>query len=311
MSLNLSCLSRYPSSAFAAVLGLALVFGPARPALAQNEGALRAYFEGRRVTLKIDMPATSEGVDVMVDHRLDFKQHGDRMKRYGVAIRAGETALVTLVKIKRDTIEFQLDGGGFGTFGDDTSTSVNIPSVPKSNREKDLENAVKRENDPGRRRALQRELDDLRSDRERENARIAAERVRAEEDKKRRIAEQRLHGGSRFNIRFDDDVPVDIRPQDVITELSAFIDFGGAADLRAEPRRGAPMPDVVSVGGDGSPRKGLLRAEAERMFGRPVETTERREGAFRVVTLVFIRADQRISAEFVEDVLIRYTISSK
>ena len=37
--------------------------------------------------------------------------------------------MVTLVKVKKDIIEFQLDGGGFGTFGDNTSTSSNIPLV--------------------------------------------------------------------------------------------------------------------------------------------------------------------------------------
>jgi hypothetical protein len=46
--------------AFAAVAQAAVV----QTALAQNEGALRAAFEGRTITLKIDMPATSQGVDV-------------------------------------------------------------------------------------------------------------------------------------------------------------------------------------------------------------------------------------------------------
>ena len=39
----------------------------AAPAQAQDEAALRSYFEGRRVTVKIDMPGTSDGVDVRAD----------------------------------------------------------------------------------------------------------------------------------------------------------------------------------------------------------------------------------------------------
>ena len=63
--------------------------------------------------------------------------------------------------------------------------------------------------------------------------------------------------------------------------------------------------------GDGFPRKGMLRLDAERQFGRPVSVSERREGMMRVVVLVFARGDSRITAEFVEDVLIRYTVSSR
>ena len=43
--------------------------------------------------------------------------------------------------------------------------------------------------------------------RDRENRRIAVERERLSEAKRIRIAEQRLRGGSRFNLRYDDRVP--------------------------------------------------------------------------------------------------------
>ena len=136
----------------------------AAPAAAQDEAALRSALEGRHVTLRIDMPATSDGVDVKADARqpLDYRQHGDRLKRYGTSLRSGESVMVTLVKLKKDLIEFQLNGGGFGTFGDDTSTSVYIPHMEKSTREKDLEKRVKDETDPRRKRQLQDELDDVR-----------------------------------------------------------------------------------------------------------------------------------------------------
>jgi hypothetical protein len=287
---------------------------PAAPAAAQNEDALRSFFEGKRVTVKIDMPGTSDGIDVRPDanRSIDYKRYGERLKDYGTAIRAGDSAIVTLVKVKKDLIEFQLSGGGFGTFGDDTSTSVNIKSIEKSNREKELEKEVKAESDSHRRRELQDELDDQRDRRERENRRIDAERVRAEERKRERIAAERLSGGSRFNLRFSDEVPNRIRPEDVMAALAEYVDFVPAtysepADARLAADVPSPGPPADAV----QPRKGMTRAEAERAFGKPVDSSDRREGSVVITTLVFVSGDQRIAADFLEGVLVRYTITSR
>jgi len=282
----------------------AVTLALAAPAAAQTEDALRSAFEGKRVTLRIDMPGTSDGLDVHGDARqaLDYKEYGDRLKRYGIAIRAGDSVTVTLVKMKKDLIEVQLAGGGFGTFGDDTSTSVSIPDARKTEREKNLEKRIDDENDRDRRRTLQRELDDLRDRRERENRRIAAERERQSEAKRVRIAEQRLRGGSRFNLRYDDRVPEGIRPQDVAAALGEFVDFGGSAGT--EPAL-PPTGDITAL------RKGMTRAEAERAFGRPTEASKSIEGTLVLTAVIFDVGDQRITADFVEDVLVRYTVSSK
>jgi hypothetical protein len=275
----------------------------AAPAVAQDYEALRAAFEGKRVTLRIDMPGTSDGVDVQGDAKraLDFKEYGDRLKRYGTAIRAGESVTVTLVKLKKDLIEFQLAGGGFGTFGDDTSSSASIPDARKTQREKDLERRIDEEHDRDRRRDIERELDEVRDRRDRENRRIAVERERLSEAKRIRIAEQRLRGGSRFNLRYDDRVPEGIRPQDVVAALGEYVDFGGGA--RPEPA--PPTGDITAL------RKGMTRAEAEQAFGRPAETSRKGDGDLAVTTLVFNVGDERVTADFVEDILVRYTISSK
>src|SRR4029077_99560 len=103
---------------------LVLVAGAAAtPAFAQSEAALKSFFEGKRVTVKIDMPGTSDGVDVQGDARqaIDYSRYRDSLKRFGTAIRSGDSITVTLVKVKKELIEFQLGGGGYGTFGDDTS----------------------------------------------------------------------------------------------------------------------------------------------------------------------------------------------
>jgi hypothetical protein len=292
----------------AASAAAALVLALVTPATAQNEDTLRSFFEGRRVTLKIDMPGTSDGVDVHADaaRAIDYQRYGDRLKTYGTSIRAGDAPVVTLVKVKKDLIEFQLNGGGFGTFSDDSSSSVSIPRVEKSSREKDLEKRIKDEDDSRHRREMQRELDDLRDRRDRENRRLDAERAQAEEIKKERIAERRLTGGSRFNLRYEGRVPTGIRPEDVIAALADYVDFSPSGGSRLTDAVDSPRPAF-----DSGLHKGMLRSEAEAVLGTPSDTSERREGGLVVVTLVFVGGDQRITAQFVEDVLVRYTIASK
>lgn len=278
----------------------------ATPAFAQNEASLKSFFEGRRVTVKLDMPGTSDGIDVEADARqpIDYPKYRDNLKRYGTALHAGEPVTVTLVKMKKDLIEFQLAGGGFGTFGDDTSTSVYMSEVKKSEREKELERLVKDEDDRDRRRRFERELDELRDRRERENRRIDIERERAEDEKKALVAERRLRGGSRFNLRYDGHVPDGMRPEDVMAVLNDYVDFGSLAPHTTLDEL-PPQGDITLL------RKGMTRNDAERTFGRPEAMSTRSDGGFAVTTLVFVVADQRVNADFVEDVLVRYTITSK
>lgn len=206
----------------------------AAPARSSLEVLLKDTFEGRRVTVRLDMPGTKDGVNVYPEARrsLDFGRYRDDLRRYGVALRAGDTAMVTLVKVKDDLIEFQLDGGGYGTFFDDTDTHVHIPLIEKSDRERALERRIRDEQDRGRRRQLEKELSELRRWRERENARILIERERLSSYKEDRILSRRELGGSRFNIRFDRRVPYGFGPDDVMNALSEYVDFDGRWDRR-------------------------------------------------------------------------------
>jgi hypothetical protein len=111
-----------------ALLTGAVVFATFASSLhAQDEARLRKALEGKRITLKMDMPATSEGVDVYPgsNRGVDFDKVGKRMKKNGVALKDGESARITKVKVKDGMIEIQLNGGGFGTFGDALGTLKN------------------------------------------------------------------------------------------------------------------------------------------------------------------------------------------
>jgi hypothetical protein len=272
---------------------------------------LKSYFEGRRIIMRLDMPGSSDGVNVRMDTSpaIDFKEYGTDLKRYGAALVSGDSVPITLIRVKKDMIEFQIAGGGFGTFGDDTSTSVYLPLVEKSNREKDLERRIKNETDRDARRRMERDLDDLRDSRERENRRINAQKARLEAEKRDRVAEQRLRAGSRFNLRWHDRVPARVQPDDIMRALAEYVDFRSVdrpeRDSRGPAADSRTAPDLSRL------RKGLLRDDVEQMLGRPVETSDKREGGVVTRVEVFEAGDERVRAEFVEDVLVRYTISSR
>lgn len=282
----------------------------AAPLHAQTEEALKAFFEGRSVVARIDMPANTSGVDVYPDREqpLDVGKHVSRLRQYGIAVRDGDRILVTKVKVKDDLIEFQLGGGGFSAFHD-SSGSVSIPSVEKSSREKELEREVKSETDSGRKRRLQRELDDLRRDREREDARNRAVAEAANEVRRERDRQRALTMGSRFNIRFDKDVPPSaLTPEGVMRALAAYVEFPGGPrpperpeDLRME-RPGSPAEGL---------RKGMTRDEVEDLLGRPQSTDDRTEGRLDVTVAVYASGPDRVEATFVEGVLVRYRVSAR
>jgi hypothetical protein len=151
--------------------------------------------------------------------------------------------MITRIRVKSSHIEFQLDGGGYGTMGDETSSSVYVESTPKSNREKNLEAELKREKDPERRDELKDELDDLKDEREREDARNRTEATSAAQQKEQNIRQRRLEGGSRFNVRFREAVP--------------RCRYGGLDSGRKASAKG---DDGYRAGGDVRPAHADLRA---------------------------------------------------
>lgn len=277
----------------------------AQPAAAQSEERLRAYFEGSSVRVKLEMPGTSEGVDVYPERSqpIDFPRHASRLKRFGTAIRRGEEVLVTKIRLKKDLIEFQLGGGGYGTFGDETSSYVSVPAASKSEREKNLERDIPKTTDPAQLRKLREELDALKRARQREDARNRAEAEQAQQVKEANLRQRRLEGGSRFNLRYDPQVPLEaVTPESVMRALADYVDFAPMT----EP--GGARPDAGA--GRGDLRKGLTMDEVDAMLGRPDSISQRKEGTLTVSTSTYRTRDRRITAEFVEGVLIRYTITT-
>jgi hypothetical protein len=303
-------------------LAVLSMFGLALSALTTHadddvaEAFLKRFFEGHTVVVRVDMPATTGGIDVYPEREnpLDYATAADHLRASGVAVREGDRITVTRVKVKDDLIEFQLGGGGFSVFKD-TSGTVSIPTKGKSSLERDLERDLSNETDPHRRRQLQHEIDDLRHEREAENARNQAIAEATNEERRERDRQRALEMGSRFNVRFDKkDVPAAyLTPEGVMRALARYVDFRGLGpappsrpeDLQLE-RPGSGAPPAGPTDAD-AVRKGMTRAEVEALCGRPLREDQSREGALTVHVASYREGAHRIEVTFVDDVVVSVT----
>jgi hypothetical protein len=282
------------------LLGSSLTF--AQTLKVDSQADLEQFFEGRKVRVKIDMPATKYGIDVYPTRnpQMNFDDYAKRLKQFGTAVKEGDFLLITKVKVKKDLIEFQLGGGGFGTAGDDSSTYISTPSPEKTRREKDLERDLKTVSDPAQKKKMKQELDDLRQDRAREDARLRTIALEAEEFKKARVREQAKSAGSRFNIRYDNAIPgYALTPEAVIQALAAYVEFAPVAATSSTTTDPATLPRL---------HKGMSDEEVEELLGYPNSQTDRQEGKLTVNTWTYKKGNRMIEAEFVNNVLIRYAL---
>lgn len=271
---------------------------------AQDEAALRRAFEGQSVVLKIDMPGTSSGVNVYPerDMPVDFPEVASRLKKFGTAIRTGDAVMVTKIRVKDDLIEFQLGGGGYGTFGDAMGESGGgVTEVGETPAEKALRDSIRHESNSGTKRRMQRDLDALRSTRERENSQARAAAAQAEEIRQSNLRGRRMEGGSRFNVRFRGGVPAEaLTPDGLRALLSRYVDFGGTTAVPAQ---------AAAPAGASGLRKGLMLEDVERLLGPAVSASESEECALHVMTRTYRKDGQRTTARFVSGVLVEYTIT--
>ncbi len=298
-----------------------LSFVSASQLTAQSQQALSQFFEGKQVIVKMDMPATQQGADVYPQRplKLDVKSYSGRLKKFGTSLRNGDLVLITKVKIKDNNVEFQLGGGGYGTAMDDTDSSVHFTPSDKSGREKDLEDQLKNETDPDRRRSLQRELDDARADRERRDRRDRARAEDAADNKRQMIDVRRQQGGSRFNIRFDTkQAAAEVTPQTIMSALSQYVDFpaqsfgsstNGNTSETFAPQPAAPAPSASHPAN--SLKKGLTLEQVEALLGQPTETHESSNDGLKINSYSFVTKDSNVQADFVNGVLVQYNISSR
>jgi len=277
----------------------------AAPLLAQNEAVLRQAFEGKVVAVKIDMPATQQGVDVypLDQIPIDFREVAQRLKDNSTSLRIGQQVMVTKVVVKKNShIEFQLGGGGYGTFGDNTSTDVSVVNQSETKAEKALRDSIKHAPGPTKRKQFEKELASLREERERENSRAEAEAKQAQSVIEANLRAKRAESGSRFNVRYRNGIPGDaLTPEGLMRALAQYVDFG--------PASGVASSDAGSGKTYASLRKGLLLDEVETLLGPAATASETKEGRLTVVNRTYRKDGQKVSASFVNGVLIDFAIT--
>jgi hypothetical protein len=302
---------------------------------AQNASpSLDTYFTGKEVVLKIDMPGSQKGVDLRFNKSVPmvWKEYASRTKQFGVSIRKGDTARVTNVVIKKDMIEFQLDGGGFGTFGDDTATKIDPKTVDKSDYEKDLERQISETDDDDRKRSLQRDLDRERARRARLDDENRREASYASQQKAQEVASKRMQGGSRFNLRWQGSIPAEnLTPEAVERLLVDYVDFNNAPPRGAAPANpNGPPPsygagnNAASGGATGgatgeaaaSPtaqlQRGMKMSDVVALLGEGKQLSESTSAeGLKTQVVEYITTDRRVEATFVDALLVRFAITSR
>ena len=74
-----------------ALTAIALLILPGSRLDAQGEAQLKAFFEGKTVAVKLDLPANEDGVDVYPGRTpaVDFSRYAKRLKQHGTAVKSG------------------------------------------------------------------------------------------------------------------------------------------------------------------------------------------------------------------------------
>jgi hypothetical protein len=290
---------------------------------AQSDSTLQSYFTGKEVLVKIDLPGTQKGIDLRYNKPtpMDWKEYASRLKEFGASIRKGDTARITAINVKKDMIEFQLDGGGFGTARDDSNSVVVAKHVDKSDYEKDLERQIANTDDPDRKRDLQRDLNRERSRRERINTDNDRAAQVASQIKAQTVQASRNTGGSRFNLRWSGSIPSELLAPDSIMKLLAdYIDFNAGqvnANANPAPGSGAVAPDAPAADAPaGSPtaqlKRGMTRDEVTTLLGVGKQLSESvGDAGLKTQVVEYLTPDRRVEITYVDGLLVRFAITSR
>jgi len=291
---------------------------------AQTGSDIVSYFSGKQVLVKIDMPGTQKGIDLRFNKPspMDWKEYSSRLKQCGAAIRKGDIARVTTVVVKKDMIEFQLDGGGFGTFGDDTNTTVVAKVVPKSDYEKSLEQQIANTDDPDKKRQLQRDLDRERARRERQDAINQSAAQVASQIKAQQVMDKRMQGGSRFNLRWQGSIPAEqLTPDAVMARLSEYIDFSGLQTGEAPQPAAPPMGPAISPQPPNQPppasptaqlQRGMSLNDVANLLGQgKLLSDSTGDNGLKTQVYEYVSGDRRAEVTFVEGTVVKFSITSQ
>jgi len=266
-----------------------------------DEAELRSALVGRQVMAKMDLPATRKGLDYYPERSATFDnaEHQKRIRQDGVGVRAGDVVTVSKINVKKDYVEFHLGEAGNSQLPSHPSTYV-----PKSDYEKELEKQRKSATGEQKKtieRALSRERD--RRHREERLLKAVADQEYQMALSQRTPEEWALLAGSRVNVRFDHKVP-----GEVLTPAGLMAVLGGLFDFNPQDVR-VPVA-APAMGGDAPVSKGQSRADVDAALGPPKHCSEKEQGSLMVSVCTYPLGEATLEARFVDDVLVRYVLSS-
>jgi hypothetical protein len=271
-------------------------------ASAGDDDAIRAAFEGKLVVVRIAMPASTTGVDVYPTRPfpVDTVELNRAISSNGIGVQSGQSVVVTRVKAKKKHIEFQ-----FGQGGKSQEPTYSSPSVPRSRTEKRLRDELEDAKDADERERLKDEIEDLEDERHREEKRLERLAKLEHETRLSRHSpeEWALMAGSRFNVRFHDEVPADaLTPEGLRRILEEYVDF----DRPPGAQWDEPMDEVST-----ELTKGMSVEDVEAAYGAPASCHESDSGDISVRTCSYRGGDSVLEAKYVDGILIKYTLSSQ
>jgi hypothetical protein len=212
--------------------GLILVLSCA-PAFAQNareqaRATLIKAFIQKNVVVKLDMPGIDKGVEVFADKQnsTDAGKNLKRLTAFGTAIRSGDTARVTGIRVTKDEISVELNGGGMpkSTF----VGAVPRPALTRASTEESR--AMNRINSAGdsSKRDMEQEHSRVKyesAERKRKDARATAVYVARHKEAIERARAGAPNMGSRFVIKFDRTDPASVTPDELKRLLADYVVF--------------------------------------------------------------------------------------
>jgi hypothetical protein len=228
---------------------------------------------------------------------------------------------VTKVVVKKDMIEFQPDGGGFGTAGDDTSTTVEAKKIEPSDYEQQLEKEISDTTEKDKKRDLQRGLDRELTRREKQNAENQYAAQVASQIKAQKLQGGRMTGGSRLNLRWKWSIPSEeLNPESILNLLGEYVDFGGldAVEIRgrARPPQGA-APAEPAPGGNvasGSPtaqlKRGMRMSKVNSLPGEGKQLSESTAPkGVKTQAVEYLSANRQVEVTYADGPVVRFSIS--
>ena len=175
-----------------------------------------------------------------------------------------------------------------------------------------MEREIANTTDDDKRRRLQRDLDRERARRQRQEADNQDAAMVASQIKSQKVADDRLRGGSRFNLRWPGSIPADQKNPDAVKKLLAdYVSFD------SPEQAGPPPPSMQNAAGDSSIpataqlKRGMKMGEVSNLFGPGKQISESvSTDGLKTQLFEYVTGDRRVDVTYVEGLVVRYSISS-